>query len=127
MDKGDKTDLYIELLKQVLDKSEETNTSVNGLRKDLDLHIQKTEFELKEIRQLDAKQNEILQEHHDRSTQLKRDNDLREQGLRIEIEKMDSRVVALEEPRKVIGTLIKWIVALGTVAAAVAGIYSLFK
>jgi hypothetical protein len=127
MDQEDKSGIYLELLKKVLEKSEDTNNLVHYLRRDLDLHIQKTEFELEGIRSLDKQQNEILQEHHDRSIQLKRDNELREEALKLEIRKVDSRVAALEEPRKIIKTIGQWIIGLGALAGAIAAIYNLFS
>jgi hypothetical protein len=117
------SELQLELLKKVLQKTEETHDSFKDLRKDLDLHIQKTEFELKGIKELDAKQNEILQEHHDRSIQLKRDNDLREQSLKIEISRIAQRVGLLEEPRKVLISLAKWFVWFAGVLTAAVAVY----
>ena len=117
------SDIQLELIKRILEKTEETHNSFKDLRKDLDLHIQKTEFELKGIRDLDIKQNEILQEHHDRSVQLKRDNELREQALKVELSKVEQRVALLEEPRKVLISLAKWFVWFAGLATALSALY----
>lgn len=70
----------------------------------LDLHIQKTESDFKAIQVLDEKQNAILEEHHNRSNQLKIDNELREKELRRDMEgikkEQELRLSTLEIPQK---------------------------
>lgn len=90
------------------------------LDKKVDLHIQKTEFGFKALQDLDAQQNSILQEHHDRSVQLKRDNELREEALKLEIEKVSRRVDRLEFFVKAFEFFKKhaiWLAGLGTAIA----------
>lgn len=73
-----------EMMKKLLDQSEETQKTVISFDKKLDLHIQKTELQLEQIHKLDEKQNAILEEHHKRSDALARDNELRERSVREE-------------------------------------------
>lgn len=88
------------LLSQVSDKMDVLSKDMARLDKKVDLQTQKTEYELKAIRDLDLKQNEILEAHHKRSDEISRDNQLREQALRGELQVMNARVESLEQPRK---------------------------
>ena len=56
-------DVYLELLNDIKAKQEDTQESVVKLDKKVDLHIQKTEFELSAINRLDEHQNQLLDEH----------------------------------------------------------------
>lgn len=75
------------------------------LENKVDLHIQKTEFELKQIQKLDAEQNLLLAQHAQRSEEIKRDNELREKRMREEVfgerpNSLKSRIDKLEVPQK---------------------------
>ena len=83
---------------KLFDELVKVRDGVSHLDKKVDLYAQKTSFELEQIRALDAQQNAILNEHQQRSNELKKDNELREQALRVEIDRIDTRVSALEEP-----------------------------
>lgn len=98
----------MEALQKVLDKTEETSDCVRKLDKKVDLHIQKTEIELEHIRELDEKQNQLLDEHSARSDRLEKDNQLREQSLRQDFE---GRFQEIEKPRewlKMTGKILFW-------------------
>lgn len=56
-------ELVLEALQDLKTDSKETRSCVDKLDKKLDLHIQKTEYELKSINELDQKQNESLAQH----------------------------------------------------------------
>lgn len=120
-------DLHTSLLNKVLKTTEETQKCVNSLDKKVDLHIQETKFELKAISETNERQNKGLDEHQQRSTEIKRDNELREAKLRHEIfgaTGLEPRVSKLEEPKKVRNLLAKWAV-LG--AKVVGGVLAMFK
>lgn len=108
-------DRYLEALGKIQDTLCDTQRCVMGLDKKVDLHIQKTEFELQSIKDLDAQQNEILAQHHKRSDELAKDNYLREVALRKDLSGLGGRVSKLEEPRKWLQGLwsvLLWIFAL---------------
>jgi len=56
MDKKDKDDIYLNLLNKIQEQSKETQNTVIDLDKKVDLHIQKTEYELSRINALDEEQ-----------------------------------------------------------------------
>lgn len=132
-----------EMLGKLLSQSEDTQKSITSLDKKVDLHIQKTELQLDQIHKLDQQQNEILEEHHQRSTELKRDNEIREKVLRKEIEKiedrledkatktdlikLDGRLDKVEKPREWLKSFIKALVTIGTIAGTIYSIYQYFK
>lgn len=121
-----------ETRKQVLEKVEETQTSVNQLDKKMDLHIQKTGLELEQIRTLDEKQNQLLADHAARSDRLEKDNQLREQTLRIYIDdkhdeletSVTDRIQVIEKPRQ-------WLIMTGKVffwlASAAGALYGAWQ
>lgn len=94
--------------------------AVSKLDKKLDLHIQKMDFELNEIKELDAAQNKILAEHAARSNQLEKDNLLREQKLKAELE-------AIKAPFKFLAMVKQISVWLGAIAVSVVSIIHLLK
>lgn len=101
-------DHIMEQLERVLEKQEETRGCVTKLDKKIDLHIQKTELELEHIRELDTKQNELLDDHAKRSDRLEKDNHLREMALRTDFEQ---RFQTIEKPRewiKITGKVLFW-------------------
>jgi uncharacterized protein (UPF0335 family) len=69
---------------------------------------------LVEIEKLDAIQNHQLAEHIRRTELLE---ELHKENV--------SRIEKLEEPRKTLSTLSKWLIGIGTVAGALAGILKL--
>lgn len=121
---------FYELLQHMDSKLSTVRDSVSSLDKKVDLHVQKTAFEFQAIRKLDEEQNLLLKEHHDRSTQLKRDNDLKEAALRqealaqrnelrTEIQGVRARVSKLETPAKWFTTTIRVIITIGGIATAI--------
>lgn len=139
------TDYLNDMMKKLLDQSEETQKTVVSLDKKVDLHIQKTELQLAQIHKLDEQQNSILEEHHKRSDGLAKDNELRERSLRVELanfnERLESKIDAkaskdeirtlkdkideVQKPHIVVQNFIKTIIYLGTFAGAIYGIYQL--
>jgi len=115
-------DIYLELLTDLKDRCDRTHDCVISLDKKQDLFMQKMDYEIGEIKTLDAAQNSILEEHHKRSVALQNDNVLREQALRLEILKMDKRLDSLEAPRKTLKQLKRWVLWLGGVAGALVAI-----
>jgi DNA polymerase III gamma/tau subunit len=114
----------LEVIKQVLERTEETKECVQRLDKKVDLHIQKTEIELSQIAELDNKQNALLEEHSKRSDRLERDNILREEGLRKEFE---DRFQDIEKPREWIITTGKVLVWIASAAGALYGAYEFIR
>ncbi len=104
-------DLHTAMLEKVLETTEKTQKCVSGLEKKVDLHIQETKYELKAINETNERQNATLDKHHQRSDEIKRDNELREKGLRNEVfgkKGLEPRVSKLEEPQKARSLLAKW-------------------
>jgi len=124
-------ELIYQLLRETAGKVDTVQTSVAALDKKVDLKFQETDFRLGAIEKLDAQQNGILQEHHDRSTQLKKDNELREKTIREEFDSkttaLDQRVVVLEAPRKWLRQT--WVVLLAgaAVGEAFSKIFEVFR
>lgn len=108
------------VLQKVLEKQEETQDCVQKLDKKVDLHIQKTEIELEHIRELDEKQNQLLDEHAKRSDRLERDNQLREAALK---QQFETKFEEIERPRKWLLTTGKVIFWAASGAAALFGAY----
>lgn len=116
---GDKTDLIYDLLR--LDREEaaefrkEVRKAHQETRDKLNLMKAETSERLSNIETLDEIQNRQLEEHIRRTNileKLHRDN--------------ETRINKLEEPRKAIKTVSKWIGCLGAVAGAIYGIIRLF-
>jgi len=114
MDKKDKDDIYLNLLNKIQEQSKETQNTVIDLDKKVDLHIQKTEYELSRINALDEEQNQLIDEHIAGVKTLK--------GIYEEHKKEnDVRFQALEEPRKVFAWLFKATGIVGVICGAIFG------
>ena len=107
-------------------KIDETIDHVVELDKKIDLHIQKTEYELLSISKLDMQQNELLAEHSQRSTELKRDNDLKEMSIKAELRLIEERIEQLEKPAELLKSIRNIIVYLGSVGTALYAISKIF-
>ncbi len=108
------------------DKIEQILLGQARMESKIDLHIQKTEFEFKAIRELDEAQNASLEEHKNTCVELRKDNALREEGLRKDIfgEKgLEKRITDLELPRKILTHVGTFLVG----AAIVLGSWTIFK
>lgn len=88
--KTEREAMLYDLVESAVEKLDVLGSRIEGLDKKLDLHIQKTEFEFQGLKELDSQQNKILEEHHQRSTELKRDNDLKEKELKDLLDKKES-------------------------------------
>lgn len=62
-DRDGKSDIYLELLTKISEQANSTQTAIADLDKKVDLHIQKTQFELTAINKLDEVQNDLLDKH----------------------------------------------------------------
>jgi hypothetical protein len=114
------------MLEIVIDRVSGLRDQVAELDKKMDVHTLQNQYEFDSIKKLDQEQNAILQEHHDRSVQLKRDNDLREQALRLELEKTNERIEKLEIPGQAWSYVIKLIKWAGIVATSLTAIYAVY-
>ena len=103
------------LLDRIADQLEETQKTVVALDKKLDLHIQKTEYELKEINKLDQIQNEQLALHIQGVDTLKK---LYESHEKADVE----RFASLEAPSKWLKFTAKLVMGLGAIAGSVMAI-----
>lgn len=90
------------------------------LDKKVDLHIQKTEYELKSIHAQDARQNELLDQHIAGVNTLKaiHDEHVKENNIRFS---------KIEEPRKIIKGITKLVVWLGGIGTAVVAILEMIR
>jgi hypothetical protein len=117
---GDQGEVLFDLVQSAVDKIDKLTSKVETVDKKLDIHILETKFGFQRVEATDIQQNKILEEHHQRSTELKRDNDLREKDVRKEIDVLGRRLARVEEPRKWLATtrsLILW--TAGTVGAVI--------
>lgn len=112
-------ELLLEGQRQLADKHDETQRSVANLDKKLDLHIQKTELELRGINELDAIQNKLLDQHIEGVNTLKRWADGHETANSQRFQKLEEKHAA---PRKWLKTAAKIIVTLGALATASAAL-----
>jgi hypothetical protein len=100
------------LLLRIADKSDETQKSIIGLDKKVDLHIQKTEYELKEINKLDQIQNQQLADHIEGVNTLKKMYEAHE--------KADAdRFADIEAPRKWFKFTVKFLMGMGALAGSI--------
>jgi hypothetical protein len=92
-----KTNKITELLQKIFLTQVKTDNKIQTLNL-------KTTHELKNIQVQLKSHNKLLKEHHDRSVQLKRDNDIKEKRIKLELEKhrkeVDTRLYKLEVPHK---------------------------
>lgn len=131
------------LLTEIYREVGETKTSVKGLDKKVDTHIDKTEQALKDINEQDAEQNIILSEHKQSlDLHIEGVNTLRDmhvahrreaaeqmvilrEALDIQRQECDARIEALEKPYDLVKLMGKVAVWLGGVAGAIYGIIRL--
>lgn len=108
------------IIDRQIEHAERTNEQMAHLDKKLDLHIQKTEYELQKINSLDEEQNEQLALHIEGVKTLKAlyENHREESHRRLD---------ALEEPRKVLATIKRWLIGVGALAGAVVAILKFFE
>ena len=141
------TDYIHDMMKKLLEQSEETQKTVISLDKKVDLHIQKTEIQLEQIHKLDEQQNDILEEHHKRSDGLAKDNILRERALKLELDKYNERTETkldtkaskediadlkrkleeVQKPHLMLQYFVKVLMYAGTVAGAIYGFYQVYS
>lgn len=118
-------------LERIMDRLKENSDTLAAMDKKMDLHIQETKFELASIKRLDEIQNAILQEHHDRSVQLKRDNELREASLRKEMQDgvaaQNKRLEKLEAPGKWWALTKRWALIGSSISTAAIALYEAMK
>ena len=108
------------LLSKQIEHAEKTHTQMSGIDKKLDLHIQKTEYELEAINRLDHEQNEQLRLHIEGVQTLKSLYDNHR-------EESQARLSSLENPRIAFALIKKWILGLGALAAAGLAILKFFE
>lgn len=113
-------DKFLIFLKSIESKSDEMSKMLINLDKKVDLHIQRTEFELNKINELDAVQNELLDQHIEGVNTLRK--------MYEDHERLDqTRFAKLDEPARLIKLLIKVIITTGAVVTALIAIGSFFK
>jgi hypothetical protein len=124
-DDRQKIDEQLELLRQMMKNSNETQKCISEIDKKVDLGFQKMEYEIKGIKDLDERQNQILKQHAARSDALQKDNELREQVIRAELQVHDKRIEVLEQPRKWRKMTTKGLIWAGSIALALGAILKL--
>jgi len=100
-DDDDIKKIILSELKSLNQKVGNTEKCVTDLSKSFALHEQKTEYELKEIKETNQHQNTVLEEHRKTGLELERKNDLMVAALKQEVfgEKgLEPRVKTLEKP-----------------------------
>ena len=98
---------HIEMLQKVSEQVQDTQESVIKLDNKLDLNIQKIEYELKAINELDGRQNAMLDEHMKRTALA------------------EERIAELEEPKKAIKKLVEWSKWIMAIAGGIAVLSSI--
>lgn len=143
-----KDDLMIEMLQKGLQQHDKLNHCITKLDKKLDIFALETKNEIEKIHKLDEEQNRILDEHQQRSTELKKENELTKESLTYQIQEtqkqtyllkdyiteqvnntreqnnlykkdLDVRLVKLEAPQKWLAMTKKLLVGIGSLAGAV--------
>jgi dynactin complex subunit len=107
-------------LKKIASNSDETHKAVVALDKKLELHIQRTEFELNRINELDANQNKLLDEHIAGVNTLKNMYETHEK-------KDEERFSQVMAPAKWLLNTLKVVTITGGAAGALAAIFKLIK
>lgn len=102
------------------DARAESNKAFAGLDKKVDLHIQKTEYELRRINDQDEIQNQLLDKHIEgvNTLRLIHEEHVRENNIRFS---------SIEQPKKVLKGITKAVLWLGGVGTAVMAIHELVK
>lgn len=114
--------LVIDELRAIGVKQDTTSLSLGELKTELALHQQESNMRWQAIEKLDEEQNAILAEHRSTGLAQMEANKIARAELKAKIENLEPRVVKLEEPGKVMGTLKKWVLGAGAVAAAIMAI-----
>ena len=110
--------LLAKMMEEQREHRSETANSFAHLDKKVDLHIQKTEYELARINTQDEIQNKLLDQHIEGVQTLKRMFENHEQ-------QDFERFQKLEEPRKWIQGTLKIFLAFGGLGTAIVGIMKL--
>lgn len=117
-----KEDEIIGILSRIMDEQRDAraeNTKLfSDLDKKVDLHIQKTEYELKEIHKQDSIQNDLLDKHIEGVNTLKLMFEKHE-------EKDATRFANLEEPRRILKGTMKAVIWIGGLGTALTGVMEL--
>ena len=122
-----KDDEILGLLSRMMEEQRDARTenmkAFSDLDKKVDLHIQRTEYELKSINEQDAIQNKLLDQHIEGVNTLKKIYDAHELSN-------NERFAKIEEPRKFLKNVTKvllWLGGLGTAAMGILEVISWFK
>lgn len=117
-----KDDEILGLLSRLMDEQRDARAenmkAFSDLDKKVDLHIQKTEYELKNIHEQDAVQNKLLDQHIEGVNTLKKMFERHDKEDR-------ERFAKLEEPRKFIKTVTRIVLWTGGIGTAVMGVLEL--
>lgn len=126
-----KDDEILALMTKMMDEQREhrseTSKSFAELDKKVDLHIQKTEYELKRINDQDEIQNQLLDQHIEGVNMLRKIHEAHVSDNEKQEERNDSRFKKLEEPRRFIKTGTKVVVWLGGLGTATMGIVKILS
>jgi hypothetical protein len=134
---SENNNIISDLLTKVLQNSEATSKEVSKLSTKIALLTERTENELRYIKSELHKNTVVLDEHHNRSVQLKRDNELRELKLRAEIlgegvknpeerkHTVVGRLERIELASSWLNTTKNVILYVGAIAAAILAIFNL--
>lgn len=131
MNKKEQPSVEAQLLAKVVENTERTAATVSDLTKQFALHVQKMDYELKEISRTNDIQNRILDEHHKRSDRLEEQNELNRIKIRAEIfgegvlnpakreTTLLGRIEKLEAPKKAMIWLYGGLMAMLSLTAAI--------
>lgn len=121
---ANKDEEIIGLLSRMMDEQRDARTenmkAFSDLDKKVDLHVQRTEYELKSIHEQDAIQNKLLDQHIEGVNTLKRIYDAHDASN-------NARFSELEKPRQYLKTTTKLLLWLGGIGTAAMGILELVK
>jgi len=107
--------------------SKDVYSLLDRIEKKVDSLSEKLYEELLEIRKLDVDQNSLLAEHSRRSTNLEKDNKLREEKLRAELLLLDRKINTIALPIRAINLIKVSLVWIGTLSLGILSILKLFK
>lgn len=130
--------LVVEELRSISQVQKENYECFVSLDKKLDLHIQKTEYELKKINELDRQQNASLDQHIEgvntikemhvaHRTETKQQIDLMAERLDVQKQETAARLESLEKPYDLVryaGKVLTWV---GAISGSIYAILKLLE
>ena len=126
-----KDDEILSILSKMVDEQREhrseTARSFAELDKKVDLHVQKTEYELKRINDQDEIQNQLLYKHIEGVNTLRVMHESHVRENKEQFSQVDKEIDNLKAPRKWVRATTKVVLWLGGIGTALMGVLEIIK